>query len=134
MNSPAHDIALRLEALGFGTFGGASGWSIAVSREPLSPATTITVYDTGSAPPGTDEQDWLTPAFQVRVKSDAYPAGYAKLKDILSRLTKDGAFVTTAGTYVSIRATSGVLYIGRDEQDAYLLTANFEALLQEPES
>jgi len=87
MNSPAHDIALYLQSLSFGTLAASSGWAIAVAREPVAPDTTITVYDTGGQGPDTDELDEFLPDIQVRVRAPDYIAAYAKSEGIRAALT-----------------------------------------------
>ena len=69
MRSPAHDIALHIAGPGIGTFGGATGWTIAVGTGASSPDTTITLYDTGGEGPDTDELDIERQSIQVRVRS-----------------------------------------------------------------
>ena len=126
--SPAYDIAQRLDALGIGIFGATiGGWTIAVSREPVSPVSAITVYDTGGGPVDTDDQDMESPTIQVRTRSLDYLAGYAKQEEIRAALILAG-FDVSGKRYYSAAATSGILAIGRDDADRFLLTQNFQLL------
>lgn len=127
MSTPAYDVAQRLAALSLGTVGADAGWSIAVSREPIAPATAITVYDTGGGPVDTDDQDLGSPTVQVRVRSTDYLAAYAKQEAIRQALILSG-FTGAGRRYYSAAAISGILAIGRDDADRFLLTQNFQLL------
>lgn len=125
--SAAYDVAQYLASQGVGTFGGNSGWSINVSREPLSPDNSVTVYDTGGPGLDTDELDLDWVSFQVRVRAVNYLDGYQKQKTIRSLLM--AGFVQD-GTKYTVQQESNIMHIGRDENDRQLLTANYVAFAQ----
>jgi hypothetical protein len=134
MRSPAHDIALHIAGAGLGTFGGASGWAISVGTEPASPETTITVYDTGGEGPDTDQLDIERQTIQVRVRSakesGAYQAAYDKQRAIRAVLINLSGVVMDGSRYLGIVMTSEILTIGRDDNDRFLMTANYRVIRQ----
>lgn len=127
--SVAHHIALYLASQSVGIFGGNSGWSINVSREPTSPNDAITVYDTGGAGPDTDELDIGQNTFQVRVRSASYTSAYSKQKQIQALLLSTSGIVSSGVRYL-VNVETDVLHIGRDDNDRQILTANYRALSQ----
>ena len=131
MTSPAVDIANKIRSDGFGGIVNKAGWAISATREPAKPLNVITLYDTGGSPPDTDEQDILLQSVQARVRAKEYPEGYAAIRSIVTGLTLSRSFSAEAGRYLSIKCISGPMNIGRAEaSDAFLLTANFEVLIQ----
>lgn len=127
--TPAVHFADRLASLGIGTRGSNSGWSISVGREPIAPATTITIYDTGGGEVDTDDQNMTSPAIQVRVRAETYEACYGKQEAIRQALIL-GGFAAGGARYYSVAAISGILSVGRDDADRYLMTQNFQALCE----
>lgn len=135
MRSPAHDIALHIASVpGIGTFGGATGWTISVATEASSPDTTITVYDTGGEGPDTDELDIERQSIQVRVRSGkqsgAYQAAYDKQHAIRAALINLSGVVMDGSRYLGIVMMSEILTIGRDDNDRFLMTANYRVIRQ----
>jgi hypothetical protein len=128
VSSTAFEVAKFLAASGVGTFAGASGWSLNVAREPINPATAITVYDTGGESPDTDEQDLLIHTFQIRVRAPSYPNAYAKHEEMRALLILPDSIVMEGTRYVGVWMTSDILAIGRDEGERHLLTANYRAI------
>lgn len=134
MRSAAHDIALHIASAGLGVFGGASGWAVSVGTEPASPDTTITVYDTGGEGPDTDQLDIERPTIQVRVRSSkagsAYPDAHDKQRAIRALLHGIKGVTINGTRYAGITMTSEILVIGRDENDRFLMTANYRVIRQ----
>jgi hypothetical protein len=128
MSSTAFEVAKFLAASGAGTFAGATGWSINVSREPVNPPTAVTVYDTGGEGPDTDEQDLLVHNFQIRVRAPNYANAYAKHEEMRALLIGPDSIVMEGTRYVGVWVASDILAIGRDEGDRHLLTANYRAI------
>lgn len=130
MQSPAYDIAMLLQSEGVGSFGSSSGWSIAVGSEPMSPHTTITLYDTGGLEPDTEQLD-RRPSFQIRVRGHDYLAARSKMEEAIGILqAKTG--VTLNGTrYLSFELQSDVVCLGKDDSERFLFTANFRVPLAE---
>ena len=128
MNSPAHDLALYLETQSVGTFGGSSGWSINVSREPELPDTAITLYDTGGPGPTDDDQDQWESTVQVRVRSRDYAAAFAKHEAIRDLFVLPAPIIGETTRFSGITMTSDILALGRDDNDRHLLTANYQVL------
>lgn len=137
MNSTAHDVALYLADQGAGTFGGSTGWVLSANGEPPSPDTAITIYDTGGQDMDTDQQDVEQPTFQVRVRSKSQIDAHQKQVDIRTILVRPGvdpSFVAETSLFTGVDTTTGILSIGRDGNDRYLLTANFRARRTEKET
>jgi hypothetical protein len=125
---------LHIAGAGLGTFGGASGWTIGVGTEASSPDTTITVYDTGGEGPDTDQLDVERQSIQVRVRSGkqsgAYQAAYDKQREIRAALIELSNVVMDGSRYLGIVMVSEILTIGRDDNDRFLMTANYRVIRQ----
>lgn len=121
MNSPAHDTALYLVAQDIGT---AFGTGVFVGREPLSPVECVTVYDTGG---GVGPLvDMRVPTVQVRIRSADYNTGWQRANAAHETLTAPAGVTGQPDIAVAWwTATSDVAYIGRDDQDRVLFTANY---------
>ncbi len=119
MISAAHDIALFLEAAGI--------TPVYVSREPPTPDEVVTVYETpaGGQVELIREGQLERPGLQVRVRTRDYDAGYALHLAIRAIICETSEFRTTNTRYYCPQATTTVLYLGRDDNDRFLLTANF---------
>lgn len=127
MKSPAHDTALFIAALAdFETFAGSDDWSVYVGREPLEPENVVTCYDTG----GTTGPlvDLRHPTVQVRVRSTSYDAGWQKINAAYEALVVPVNTPVTDGTILGWVASGDVAFIGRDDKDRALFTANFELM------
>lgn len=127
MNSPAHDTALYLELVGAtGAIGGSDGWPVFVGREPITPVDVVTCYDTGgTAGPLVDLRH---PTVQVRVRSSTYNVGWQKMNEILEILVEPFFYAVTGATILGWRTISDAAFIGRDDKDRAVFTANFEML------
>lgn len=126
--SPAWDIAHYLDDQGVGTFGGTSSWSLNASREPVDPPDAVTLYDTGGGEPDTDEQDLLSPTFQVRVRSLDFQRAYDKQIEIRNLLILPGKITTEFSVFVLIAMTSDVIDAGHDDNNRFILTANYRTI------
>lgn len=126
MTSPAKDMADYLVAQGFGTFGG----NIFVSEEPTEPNESITVYDTGGSEPVNVDIDMYEPTIQVRVRSISYAAGFALQQEIREELVKPLFLVVNSYHYVGIWLQSDIISLGRDQNNRYILTANYRMMRQ----
>ena len=131
MSSPAHDIALELDDEGFGAFAADSGWSISAAQEPSEPPTTITVFDTASESIYED-LDFTQARFQVRVRGPSYPDAYAKQQAMRSFLVKEINFTRSGFLYMGIDMLGQIEMIGRDDDNRYVLVANYR-LYRKPE-
>ena len=135
MRSPAHDIALYIASLPMvGTFGGTEGWSVSVGAEASSPDTTITIYDTGGSGPDTDQLDIERQSIQVRVRSGrgagAYQDAYDKQRVIRGALINLSEVVMDGSRYFGMIMESEILVSGRDDNDRFLMTANYRVIRQ----
>ncbi|MGE0366935.1 MAG: minor capsid protein [Phycisphaerales bacterium] len=129
--STAYEVAQYLASQSVGTFGGNSLWSIHVAREPSGPDDVITVYDTGGEEPDTDEMDLYRPSFQVRTRSVDYLEGFQKQEAIRSLLILPNSLVMGTHRYVSVNMSSDILPIGSDDNNRYLITANYRCMKEE---
>ena len=120
--SPAHELALYLEAEGVGTF----AEDIHVSREPASPDNVVTLYDTGGSAPANYDIELRQPTIQVRVRHTSYTDAVAKQEEIFEILNAIKTQVIGANTYLGAWMTTDILSIGRDDNDRHLLTANYQ--------
>jgi hypothetical protein len=127
-NSPAHDLALYLDASGVGTFAGTSSWAIAAGREPIAPDDAVTLYDTPGPGPTDDDQDLFEVTIQVRVRSNSYPAAYAKQVAIRDLLILPNFITADTSRFRGVFMTADIAGLGRDDNDRHLLVANYTAL------
>lgn len=130
MNAPSIDIKDYLVSAGIGSFAATDGWAIYVSREPVSPDTCITLYDTGGFEPhygGYAEN----PTVQIRVRGapNGYPAAYNKINEI-KKLLLSGSFVVNNTKYLAWLAGDIVL-IGYDESSRPIFTLNLRLTREE---
>lgn len=129
MSSPAVILAQYLAAQGIGTFGGDSllDWSVAYSREPVSPDNAITLYDTGGSEPDTDELDILRTSIQVRGRGIDYTECYAKMEEIRDLLILPAPLITGGSHFIGVKMTSDISTLYYDEKERAILIANYEA-------
>jgi hypothetical protein len=122
MNSPAKDIADKLQALVIGTF----GTNIFVSEEPKNPNDCVTIYDTGgSGDAAFADIELYQPTIQVRVRNKTYPLAYAKQEQIRDALIIPITFTINSAVYLGIWLQSDIISLGRDDNNRYILTANY---------
>lgn len=129
MSTPAYDTALFLGANGY-VVGGANDWCVNVAAEPPAPSNTITLYDLSGGTPDTDQLDLLNVRVQMRIKAIDYLAGYAKAEAIRDLLILVAPQVMNGKTYVGIELESDIWSLGRNDQNQYLIVANFVGLKQ----
>lgn len=103
-----------------------AGWCVGIGREPATPDTTITIYDTGGPGPLLFDEQYRRPTIQVRVRGTSYPATRDKLDEVAAIL--NGVINETVGAFhvIGVWMTSDVMDIGRDDNNRIRLTANFE--------
>lgn len=127
MNSPSEDIKDILEAesslaLTFSN-------DLFISREPISPANCVTIFDTqGGIPPQLTfnrAEVYEYPSIQIRVRSKKYLTGWNLINGIKSLLHGRG-HETWNGTYYSlITASSSPALLDYDESDRARFICNF---------
>ena len=134
MQTPSEMIRGILVTEGIGVFAATSGWGIFISKEPLVPDTTITVYDTGgiSANPA-----YLLdfPTIQVRIRGNTgeYLEAYQKIRQVKDTLLGISSQVLNGDTLRSITCLGDIFSLGYDENSRPLLTLNF-SLIMEPQT
>jgi hypothetical protein len=132
--TPAVELAQYLADNGVGARGGDADWGIHVSREPTAPDNVNTLYDTGGSEPDVIDISLRVQAIQVRTRSADYVAGYTKQDEIFTLLAQpDGVLGVAplernigAHRYIGIRLTGDITFIGRDDNDRFLFTSNYE--------
>lgn len=126
MGSPAVELAHYLAAEGVtAPFGSNEVWSVHVSREPVAPAEVVTLYDTPGANAELIADELKVSGLQVRTRSRDYDEGYAHHVAIFRALAVPRERVIGLHRYVSIAPAGDILSLGRDENDRFLLTANY---------
>jgi hypothetical protein len=136
--TPAIELAQYLADNGVGARGGDAQWGIHVSREPAMPNDVITLYDTGGDPPPAISAELRSRSIQVRVRAVDYAAGMAKQQEIFELLAQPSIEETATtierdiGThrYIGVWLTGEIVAIGRDDNDRFLITANYDTHLQ----
>ncbi len=127
MNSPARHIATLLEASSVG-LGLALGTDLFIAEELDSPDSIVTVYNTGGFAPQSN-YEYLKPTVQVRVrgaKNTSSETSYTTAENIIDAL--HGVYEqTVSGTrYVQILALGDIFSLGKDENNRFIYTVNFE--------
>lgn len=138
MTTPAIELAQYLADNGVGARGGDAQWGIHVSREPAAPNDVITLYDTGGDPPPAISVDLRVRAIQVRVRAADYAAGMGKMQEIYALLAQPSIEETVnpiernigIHRYVGVWLAGEITHIGRDDNDRFLFTANYDTHLQ----
>lgn len=131
MNAPSVDIKDILVSDGVGSFAATSGWAIYISKEPTSPDTCITLYDTGGIEPfygGYAEN----PTVQVRVRGapDGYQTAYNKIQAI-KRLLLDGKGFSVNGVGYDIWLMGDVVFVEYDSSSRPIFTLNLRITREE---
>lgn len=127
--STALDVAVYLQAQGIGVIASSSDWSIAVSREPATPANCITIYDTPGSEPDTDDLD-IQSSFQIRVRCTDYETGMAKAVAARDALILPSRPMMNGNTYDYVFNTISINSLGRDDTDRFLLVATYRTTLE----
>lgn len=117
MNYPALDIANRIESLSIELL-------CYTNEEPASPNNCVTIYDTGGSDPALPGELFL-PTIQVRVRDLIYSDAYAKQEQIMLALCVPTEFEINGARYVGVWQQGDITSIGRDENNRYILTANY---------
>lgn len=129
-NSPAKDVAKYLGGqIGLAAFASVSDWGVFVALEPDQPKKCVTVYDTGGAGPLTDELDFESVEFQVRVRAENYSDAYDKQEAIKDLLLQTAPLACEDHTFAGIAMVSSIISLGRDESNCFVLTANYRGFL-----
>lgn len=127
MSSIAYVLARYLSSNGVGTYGGDTGWSVAVGREPVLPDDALTLYDTGGGEPDTDQLDIMLATTQVRTRCFDYVEGYAKQEEARDLLILPAPLITGGVHFLGVRMTSNITTLYRDDRDRNILVSNYEA-------
>ena len=131
MSTPAEAIGRHLADEGVGAIQATSGWCIDIAAEPTSPDTAITLYDSGGRDALLYDEALRQPTIQVRVRATDYLANYAKQTAIVDALhTIIGAEIY-GHRYVGIWQTGDIQSLGRDDNNRYVTTSNFQ-IIREP--
>lgn len=131
--SMAADVAALLVATGAGVFGRTSDWGIFVGREPTGktgPAKSITVIDTGatSEDVGGDEMSYWS--VQVRVRAKDYQAASSKADDVRVMLAGAESQTINGRRYVQFISTTGITFLGWDDNDRAIFVLNIRSISQ----
>lgn len=117
--SPAQVVLALLSAEGLIS----SGWAGSVGSQPSSPDDFVTVYDTGANDDGRlmDGPRVVHPTVQVRVRSKAYPDGWAKGRAVEAVLDSVNHRTLTVGSeVVTIKVVTvyiPLVHIGAEEKN-----------------
>lgn len=121
-----------LVSAGIGIFAAPTGWSIAISKEPATPDTAITIYNTGGFDPFPHLLlDFPTVQIRVRGAKSGYVASFAKIQAIKDKLLGIPSFTDGAGNrWDSITGQGDIVSIGYDETDRPLHTLNLKLIVE----
>jgi len=126
MNSAAADVMSYLSDNAVGTIGATSGWSLNTSKEPATPDSTVTLYDTGGFAADYDV-NLYQPTIQIRVRGHNYQTVYAKADEIEALLIGPKSF-TKNSFYVGAWNPGGFESLGYDENDRAIIVMNINLM------
>lgn len=131
MSSPAEGIKDILVDASVGTFAALTGWGIFVSKQPDTPHTSITVYDSGGV---ASNPQWRIDFPSVQVIVRGIPGGYleawAKAKEVKDALLGWPSQEHNGDWWVSIAMISDIAHIGYDTQNRPELSINFKLIIE----
>ena len=128
-NSPAYDIAQKLDTESIGTFAGTSAFSIYCFKEPDSPDDVITIYDTGGTPEDGIAKACLCDNFsiQIRIRGNDYSTMYTKMKAIETAI-HNVSWVDSSVTQYFVARSDVVTSLPRDTKDRLIMVQNYTGL------
>jgi hypothetical protein len=110
-------------------------WPVYISNQPSKPTNLLVVSDSGGRLDGRTMGDGKTvtfPGLQFRVRSDKYPTGYSKAKQLYDALDQIGitkpivALVGQSFRIDNVSKTSDVVYAGEEpdtQRDVFTINA-----------
>jgi hypothetical protein len=147
MNPVIEDIKDKLVAGSVGTLGATSGWGIHLNREPASnesTVTTITLYDTGGAPPvksmDKSKPELKKSSFQARVRAATDLAAQNKIREIIDLLTTLSPWTVgpnvpdtgdAAVRYTEVVQSTEESFLEKNDNDEFIWTVDFYATRKE---
>jgi hypothetical protein len=125
MNAPSVDIADMLEAQS--VLGLTLGTNLFIGREPITPANTVTIFDTyGQAPQlNLTDQGYEFPSVQIRVRNTEYVAGWDMIESIKGILHGIGNETWNSTYYSVIYCAYGPGLLDWDENSRARFIINF---------
>lgn len=122
MNSPAYDIANLLASTGVGL--GTVGSDLFIGREPTTPNSCTTVFDTGGFDPDAGS-DYQRPTVMVRVRNPSYSAGWTQINSVRDALHVTYGWEEGDSRYIGVWAMGEPAHIGYDDTNRALFSVNF---------
>lgn len=120
-----------LVAAGVGVFAAASGWGIYVSKEPSTPSTTITLFNTSGRPPN---PKWLLdyPSLNIRIRGakGGYVNAEDKAKEVKDVLLGLDSQDINGDRWVSVTMPGDLAFIGYDENERPMFSLNFRLIIE----
>ncbi len=102
--------------------------SVFVALEPVTPNSTVTIFDTIGRPPQLTfkkGEDYFYPSIQIRVRDKNYSVGWALAKDIRKSLHGRGGETWNGTRYHLIRCSSGPSMLDWDDNRRVRFVVNF---------
>lgn len=131
MNPASHDLRDLLVTGGIGSTASESSWGIYRGKEPLSPDTTITLYDYGGPVNPKWRQDEVRVQARIRGNKNGYDEAWQKAKDVSKCLVGIPKQTINGTVYVGIWVVSDVTFSRYDDNDRPIFTVNFR-VIREP--
>ena len=127
------DVGTYLAAATVSTADLTLGTNLFLGREPDSPDTCVTLYETGGAGPddtfGGDTAPSLeNPGLQVRSRAAAYSTAQSLAVDVWSLLAKVINETLTSTKYLKISPVQSPFALDRDDQDRMIFVCNFDVV------
>jgi hypothetical protein len=110
---------------------GTSGWQVEIGITPESPNRTITIADTGGAPPNPRYLlDFPTCQIMVRGNANGYLAAFREAKAVKDLLLGVTSQDINDDRLVAVNINGDMAFIGRDEEMRPLFSMNFALIIQ----
>lgn len=120
-----------LVTAGVGSFAASTGWGIYISKEPTSPNTTITIFNTAGRPPN---PKWLLdyPGLNIRIRGDkgGYSNAEDKAKEVKDVLLGLDSQDINGDRWVSVTMPGDIAFIGYDENERPMFSLNFRLIIE----
>ena len=126
MNPTSVDIKNMLED--DSTLGLVFGTNLFIGREPPSPDSCVTIWDTPGFPQQLTAQGerYFYPSVQLRIRDLVYPTGWALANDIVQALHARAHETWNATLYSLIRCKGEPVFLDIDENERCRFIINFD--------
>jgi hypothetical protein len=98
------------------------------STYPTEPVEMLVVTDTGGPAPVLQEENLRLSSAQLLTRTEVYETGWGRLNSLIPQIVSFQNYVDGDDRIVGIYLTTDILALGRDEQDRFLFSVNFNLM------